>query len=148
MSTYTQILYHIVFATKNREPVLHADRRDDLYKYIWGIIEKRRCHLYRIGGIENHIHILCSLHPAVTLSDLVKEIKTASSGWIKSNAVFPDFGYWQRGYGAFTCSADAKEQIVEYIKNQEQHHQTETSANELKRLLTETGIQYDAEYFE
>ena len=148
MSTYTQILYHIVFATKNREPGLDKNHRGDLYEYIWGIIQKRDGHLYRIGGVEDHVHILCSLHPSIALADLVKEIKAASTHWIKTENVFPAFGNWQSGYGAFTCSAEAKEQMVEYIKNQEEHHRNESSADELKRLLAETGIEYNAEYFE
>ncbi|VGO12062.1 hypothetical protein PDESU_00612 [Pontiella desulfatans] len=148
MSTYTQILYHIVFATKNREPVLRKNHRADLYTYIGDIVQKRDGHLCCIGGAEDHVHILCSLHPALALADLVKEIKTASSSWIKSENVFPDFRYWQSGYGAFTCSPETKERIAEYILNQEQHHATESSADELKRLLAETGVEYDVEYFE
>ena len=148
MSTYTQILYHIVFATKSRNPALHMDRRDDLYKDIWGIINKRDCHLYRIVGIEDHVHLLCSLHPSVALADLVKELKVATASWIKTNNLFPSFEHWQGGYGAFTCSMSSKDRIIEYFKGQEQHHHGETSSNELKRLLAETGIDYDQKYFE
>lgn len=148
MSTYTQILYHIVFATKNREPALDKQRREDLYKYFGGIIQKRDGHLYRIGGTEDHVHILCSIHPTVALADLVKEIKVASSQWIKAEKIFPVFRNWQSGYGAFTCSAESKAQIVEYIQNQEQHHRNESSADELKRLLAASGIEYNADYFE
>lgn len=148
MSTYTQILYHIVFATKNREPALSKNRRDDLYKYIWGILKNRDAHLYRIGGVEDHVHLLCSLHPSVALADLVKEIKVASSGWIKANDAFPGFTHWQGGYGAFTCSPRSKNRIIEYIKNQEPHHTKETSGNELQRLLAEAGIEYDQKHFE
>jgi len=148
MSTYTQILYHIVFATKNRKPVLKKGHRGDLYKYIWGIIEKRNSHLYRIGGVEDHVHILCSLHPSVALADLVKEIKVASASWIKAGTGFPDFTHWQGGYGAFTCSEESKTRIIEYIKRQEQHHHAEASNTELKRLLAEAGIEYNSKYFE
>jgi len=148
MSTYTQILYHIVFATKNREPVLHKDRRDDLYKYIWGIIKKRDGHLYRIGGIDDHVHILCSLHPSITLADLLKEIKVATAQWIKANQAFPGFTHWQGGYGAFPCSGHSKERVIEYIRNQEAHHAKVSAADELKRLLSDAGIEYDPKYFE
>ncbi|WP_372846186.1 IS200/IS605 family transposase [Pontiella sp.] len=148
MSTYTQILYHIVFSTKNREPVLEKQKLGELYRYIGDIVQKRDGHLYGIGGAADHVHLLCSLHPAVALTDLVKEIKTATSSWIKSENIFPDFGYWQSGYGAFTCSPDAKEHVVQYIMNQERHHETESSPDELKRLLAESGIEYDVEYFE
>ena len=99
MSTYTDITYHLVFATKNRVRSLDKPRRDELYRFVWGVLKERNCHLYRIGGIEDHIHILSSLHPTVALANLVKEIKTASSAWIKGRQVFPSFDYWQEGYG-------------------------------------------------
>jgi REP element-mobilizing transposase RayT len=99
MPTYTDITYHIVFGTKNRVPSLDKARRDDLYRFIWGVLKERDCHLYRIGGVEDHVHLLTSLHPSVPLADLVKEIKTASSAWIRGHQVFPLFDYWQEGYG-------------------------------------------------
>ena len=108
MATYTQILYHLVFSTKHRAPVLDKPRRDDLYRFIWGMLRERQSHLHRIGGVEDHVHILTSLHPTMALSDLIKEIKTASSAWIKGNHVFPGFDHWQEGYGAFTCSVRKK----------------------------------------
>ena len=73
MSTHTALSYHIVFSTKNRTPVLKPERRDDLFRYVWGIIKNRRSHLYRINGVEDHLHILSSLHPTVSLADFVKE---------------------------------------------------------------------------
>lgn len=79
MAAYPQILYHLVFSTKHHEPVLAKPRREEFYRFIWGVLRHRNCHLYRIGGIEDHVHILTSLHPTVALSDLIKEIKTASS---------------------------------------------------------------------
>ena len=103
MSTYTQILYHIVFSTKDREPCLNADNRPDLVRDIWGIINKHHCHLYRINGVQDHIHILSSLHPTVALADFVKDIKLGSSSWIKERGVFPRFralaGWLRRLYG-------------------------------------------------
>jgi REP element-mobilizing transposase RayT len=148
MSTYTQILYHIVFATKNRKPVLAKEHRNRIFKYIWGIIQTRNCYLYRIGGIEDHIHVLCALHPSVALADLVKEIKAGSNRWIRYENILPEFDSWQSGYGAFTCSIDSKDRIIEYIKNQEKHHRGESSASELKRLLCEADIDCDEKYFE
>jgi REP-associated tyrosine transposase len=146
MSTYTQIYYHIVFATKNREPVLKADRRQDLFRYIWGILKNKHAHLYRINGVEDHLHILCSLHPTVTLANLVKEIKTGSSQWIKENRVFPSFSYWQVGYGAFTHSHKEKDDVIEYIKTQEAHHRRTNFRDELRRLLLEAGIEFHERY--
>lgn len=140
MATYTQILYHLVFSTKHREPVLAKLRRDELYRFIWGVLRHRNCHLYRIGGIEDHVHILTSLHPSMALADLIKEIKTASSAWIRGNDVFPGFTHWQDGYGAFTCSIHEKSVLIEYIRNQEEHHRHESSASEFERLLVETEL--------
>lgn len=140
MATYTQILYHIVFSTKHRERALDQARRDELFRFIWGVLKNRQCHLYRIGGVEDHLHMLISLHPSVALSDLVKEVKTASSAWIKGQNVFPNFTYWQEGYGAFTCSLEQKSALIDYIRNQEAHHREETFRQEYERLLSEVGL--------
>lgn len=91
MSTYTQIYYHIVFSTKDRAPVLVKGGRESLFRYAWGIIHKRNCRLYRINGTLDHLHILTSLHPTVSLAGFVKEVKAGSSYWIKTNKVFPEF---------------------------------------------------------
>jgi len=104
MSTYTQILYQIVFSTKNREACLIKDKREELYSYIWGIVKNKKCHLYRIGGVEDHIHIVTHLHQSIALADLVKDIKTASSNMIKAEKMFKGFSGWQIGYGAFTMT--------------------------------------------
>ena len=109
MSTYTQIIYQIVFGTKRRERTLTKDKRDDLYKYISGVLKNKNCHLYRIGGVEDHIHILTDLHPAVSLSSLVKDIKLSSTAYIKESKMFPQFDGWQNGYGAFTYSIREKD---------------------------------------
>ncbi len=146
MSTYTQILYQIVFSTKNREPSLVKEGRERLFRYIWGILKNNKCHLYRINGMEDHIHILTSLHPSVALSDLVKDLKVASSKFIKENQVFPNFGYWQNGYSAFTYSYGAKDKLVTYIKNQEEHHKTISFLDEYKALLKEFEVEFDEKY--
>jgi putative transposase len=143
MSTYTQIFYHIIFATKDREPVLDKPKRDDLYRFVWGVLHRRDCHLYRIGGVEDHMHIFTSLHPTVALSDLVKEMKTASSAWIKGQNIFPRFTHWQDGYGAFTHALPDKERLIEYIKNQEPHHKKLTFREEFKSLLVQAGLDPD-----
>jgi putative transposase len=146
MSTYTQICYHIVFSTKNRERVLHEDRRTDLFRYIWGILRNQRCHLYRIGGVDDHLHLFNSLHPSVCLADLVKDIKLASSDWIQKNGIFRRFTHWQEGYGAFTLAYRDKDALIEYIKSQPEHHRRVTFLDELRRLLEEAGIEYDEKY--
>ena len=146
MSSYTQIIYQIVFSTKDRENSITKEYKEILYKYIWGILENKKCHLYRINGIENHIHIVSSLHPGVALADLIKDIKVVSSSMIKEKQIFPMFNGWQVGYGAFTYSIDAKENLIEYVKNQEEHHKKETFIEEYKRLLQEFNIDFDERY--
>lgn len=146
MSTYTQILYQIVFSTKHREQTLDANNRKELYQYIWGILKNKKCHLYQIGGIEDHVHIITHLHPSVSLANLVKDIKLASSEFIKTNKLFKNFNGWQSGYGAFTYSIEAKENLINYVKNQEQHHKIKSFKDEYLEILKEHGIDYDEKY--
>jgi REP element-mobilizing transposase RayT len=146
MSTHTQICYHIVFSTKECQPTLRADRREDLLRYIWGIIKNRHGHLYRINGVEDHLHILSSLHTTVCLADFVKDIETGSALWIKDNSVFKSFSHWQEGYGAFTCSRRDIDDLIEYIKKQEEHHRRTSFVEEYRKLQEEAGIEFDEWY--
>lgn len=146
MGTYRQIYYQIVFATKYRQPTIAEAHCKDLYKYIWGVVKNNKCKLYRINGVEDHIHIFSDLHPSVTLSDLVKDIKVASSIWMKQSGLFPAFVGWQDGYGAFTYSDKDKHRVIDYIKRQKQHHKKEAFYDEYKRLLEEHGIDFDGKY--
>lgn len=91
MGSYRQIYYQIVFGTKYRKPTVSDDNCEELYKYIWGIVKNNNSKLYRINGIEDHIHIFCDLHPSIALADFVKDIKVASSIWMKHSGLFPDF---------------------------------------------------------
>jgi REP element-mobilizing transposase RayT len=146
MSTYTQSLYQIVFSTKYRDRTLTKDNREELFRYIWGILKNQKCHLYRIGGVEDHIHIITHIHPSIAISTLVKDLKLASSDYIKKQKLFPDFNAWQVGYGAFTYSIGDKDKLVEYVKNQETHHHIKTFKDELIELLNEHHIEFDEKY--
>jgi REP element-mobilizing transposase RayT len=146
MSTYTQVLYQIVFSTKNREHTLSKPNREELYKYIWGILENKNCHLYRIGGISDHLHIAAHLHPSIALASLVKDIKLASSAHIKAQNLFPLFNGWQVGYGAFTYAFKDKDRLINYIRNQEEHHKEKPFREELIDLLEEHEIEFDEKY--
>jgi putative transposase len=149
MSTYTRILYQIVFSTKNRERTLKTkEKRTELFKYMWGVLEKKKCHLYRLNGVEDHIHIATHLHPTIALSSLIKDLKLATSSHIKKTDLFPYFNGWQVGYGAFTYSNKDKDALIEYVKNQEEHHKTVSYIDELKALLAEHGVEYDEKYLE
>lgn len=146
MSSYRQIFYQIVFGTKYRKPTLEEAHCKQLYEYIWGVVKNKQCHLYRINGVEDHIHIFTDLHPSLSLADLVKDIKVASSLWMKESGCFPNFEGWQEGYGAFTYSLKEKDNVIRYIKNQKEHHRVETSYEEYKRLLVEHGIAFEEKY--
>jgi putative transposase len=146
MSTYTQILYQIVFGTRNRQPSLIKTNRSELFKYIHGVLTNKKCHPYQINGVEDHLHIITHLHPTVALSDLVKDIKVASAGYIKERKLFPYFNSWQEGYGAFTYHIDMKGTLVNYVANQEEHHRTKTFREELEGFLKEHNIVFDEKY--
>jgi len=144
---YTQILYHIVLRTKRSELTINQENVSSLYKYIWGIIKNKKGKLYRINGMEDHIHILSDLHPSFALSDFVKTIKVATALWMKQSSDFSYFRGWEEGYAAFTYSYKEKQVIINYIKNQQNHHQKENTHNELKRLWIENEMEPDARYF-
>jgi len=146
MSTYTQILYQIVFSTKGREKVLIKEKRQQMFKYIWGILENKKCHLYRINAVEDHIHIVTHIHPSIALADLVKDIKSYSSHWVRENKIFPEFTFWQEGYAAFTYSYDSKDNLIVYVKNQELHHKKRSFRDELIELLNEHNVEFDEKY--
>lgn len=146
MSTYTQILYQIVFSTKNRERTLTKPNREELFKYISGILSNKQCHLYRINGVDDHLHILTHLHPSVALASLIKDIKLASSEFIKRDHLFEKFNGWQDGYGAFTYAIKDKERLIEYVKDQEEHHKIKTFREEYIELLQENNIVFDEKY--
>jgi REP element-mobilizing transposase RayT len=146
MSTYTQIFYHIVFSTKDREQTLVATGREALFRYVWGLIRSRESWLYRVNGTWDHVHILSSLHPSRSLSDLVKEIKVGSSHWIKRNRVFTSFRGWQDGYAAFTHSKQDKERLIKYINDQEKHHIRISFEDELRNLLIEACVEFEDKY--
>lgn len=146
MSTYTQLLYQLIFSTKERNPSLIKSNRKQLYKYLWGILKNKECHLYRINGVEDHLHIITHIHPTIAVSSLIKDLKISSNKFIKKEGLFPDFIGWQDGYGAFSYSIKAKDRLVEYVKNQEEHHKTVSFREEYMAFLKEHEIEFDEKY--
>ncbi|MFT4663794.1 MAG: putative transposase [Polaribacter sp.] len=152
-STYSQILYQIVFATYLRQYTMDKETRGRLFAYLAKILENKRCHVYQINGVEDHIHIVVYLHPSVSLASLVKDIKLSASQFIKKENLFKGWKGWQNGYAAFTYSQDAKMNLVNYVKRQEKHHSAsyekrETYREELIRLLKEHNIPFKEEYLD
>jgi putative transposase len=146
MSSYRQIYYHIVFGTKYHQRTIPDEHCEDLYKYIAGIIRNKQCKLYQINGSQDHIHLLSDLHPTIALADYIKDIKIASSIWLKTQEAFSDFKSWSEGYGAFTVSHKDRDLIIEYIKGQKEHHKKSVFRDEYKQLLFESGIDFDEKY--
>lgn len=148
MNAYTQILYQIIFGTRCRRKVLIKENRDELFKYISGLLAAKQCHLYRINGVEDHLHIVTHIHPTIALSNLIKDIKLASTDYIKRRNLFPSFEGWQGGYGAFTYSIDAKDNLINYVKNQERHHRKISYRSELVDLLTKYNVDFELKYLQ
>ena len=147
MSSYRQHLYHIVFRTKDSLPTICQDNSTDLYAYIAGIIKHKRSHLYRINGVENHLHILTDMNPSIAPIDLIKDIKVSTSIWMKQSNLFVDFNGWSVGYGSFTCSYKDIASLINYIKNQQEHHKKISFEDEYRKLLLECGINPDEKFF-
>lgn len=147
MSSYKQILYHIVFSTKARKRTLCPDQSAELYRYIWGIVKSKDCILYRINGMEDHIHLLSDLNVSLSLADYIRDIKRASSGWMKDSDKFPFFDGWADGYAAFTYAYGDKDTVLNYIKNQQEHHKKFSFEEEYRAMLEEHHVQIDERYF-
>ena len=144
--SYVNLIYHIVFSTKERKPFLTEAHQSDLYRYIGGIIRERGGMAIEINGIADHVHVLTRLRQDRALSDVIKDFKAGSSGWMHD--VFPDLAdfSWQKGYGAFTVGASQIDQVRRYIVNQQIHHQKQTFEEEFVEMLTASGIEFDLKY--
>jgi putative transposase len=145
-NTYTQMYIQIVFAVKRRQNLIQKNWKDELYKYICGIVNGKGQKVYAIGGVEDHIHILVSIKPNISISDLVRDIKANSSKWINENEFVRGKFQWQEGFGAFSYAQSQLDNVIAYINNQEQHHQKKTFKDEYLTLLQKFDIEYDEKY--
>ncbi|MCB9501610.1 MAG: IS200/IS605 family transposase [Deferribacteres bacterium] len=141
-----QILAHLVFSTKNREAVLADDIRDELHAYIGGIVKNQKGTLLKAGSVADHIHLLIALPRTCAPADLVQEIKTGSSKWLKTKADCYARFHWQGGYGIFSISPSQRGALEKYIGNQAEHHRAVTFQDEYRRLLDKYDIEYDEKY--
>lgn len=147
MSSYRQHLYHLVFRKKDSLPTIRQDQVDHLYACITGIVKHKNSHLYRINGVENHLHILTNMHPSIAPMDFMRDVKVSSSLWMKSSNLFTAFNGWAVGYGSFTCSYKDIDRLIDYIKNQQEHHRKITFEEEYRILLLKYGITPDERFF-
>ena len=144
--TYSKLLFHIVFSTKNRVPLISKQWREELYQYIGGIIRNNEGVLAEIGGTEDHLHMLIQLKPTCMLSRLLKDLKSCSSKWTNEQKFkLRKFG-WQEGYSAFTVSESQAQRVINYIRSQDEHHKKRDFKAELVTLLEKHGIEYKKEY--
>lgn len=144
--SFTNLNFHMITATKDRRPFVHADIRERLAKYIGGIVRNLGGDLLEANGPEDHFHMVAILRPTVSLSNALQEIKGDSSRWV--HETFPDLRSfdWQDGYSAFTVSRSQLPAVIEYVRNQQEHHRKVTFEEELKRILELHQVDFDPRY--
>ena len=145
-NTYTQLYIQFVFAVKWRESLIQSLWKDELYKYITGIIQNNKSKLLAINGMPDHIHIFVGYKPSVLIPDLIKDIKVASSLWINERKLANGKFNWQEGYGAFSYRLRDIDEICKYIHNQELHHHNKTFREEYTELLKDFSVAYEDKY--
>ncbi len=144
--TYTQLYIQLVFSVQGRKSLIPKQYKEDVHKYITGIVQNRRHKLIAINAMRDHIHIFVGLHPSQSISDLVNNIKTGSTKKIKEQSWSSKEFSWQNGYGAFSYSRSHIDNVVKYIDNQEQHHKKRTFRAEYLDFLKKFDIEYKDEY--
>ena len=144
--TYSQIYIQAVFAVKGRENLIHKNWRDELHKYISGIITGKQQKSIIVNGVSDHVHCFIGLKPSMAVSDLIRDIKNNSSKFINEKEFVKGKFQWQEGYGAFSYAHSQVEQVYNYILNQEAHHQKKTFRQEYLEFLTKYEIEHKPEY--
>lgn len=145
-NTYSQIYIQIVFAVKGRQNLIAKENREELHKFITGIVTNREQKLLAIYAMPDHVHILVGLKPSISISDLVRDIKAGSSKFINDSKWIKGKFNWQEGFGAFSYSKSNLDNVVKYILNQEERHQKKTFKNEYLDFLEKFEIEYDPKY--
>ncbi|MBC8875313.1 MAG: IS200/IS605 family transposase [Planctomycetes bacterium] len=144
--TFTKLLYHAVYSTKHREPLIVPSLRDRLYEYIGGIIRGEGGVLLEIGGTPDHIHWVARLKTEPSVAVMLKTVKAKSSKWVNEQTDHQGKFAWQRGYGAFTVSVSQLPKVNRYVRSQEEHHRVKAFKEEFIGLLEKHGIEYDERY--
>jgi REP element-mobilizing transposase RayT len=145
-NTYTQLYVHVVFSVKGRQSQIKTGNKEELHKYITGIVQKRNSKMMAINSMPDHIHIFLGLKPNISVAEIVRDIKHSSSNFINEKKWLFGRFFWQEGYGAFTYSQSQTENVVNYILNQEVHHRKKTFKEEYLELLKLFNIEYDEKY--
>jgi putative transposase len=145
--SFAQVFTHFVFSTKDRRPFLE-DRsiREEMHRFLGGTCNRLECPIVRVGGVADHVHVLCCLGRTISIADFVRALKRESSEWIKTKSADLSEFYWQSGYGAFSASPGHVAALKEYIASQEEHHRKESFQDEYRRLLAKYGIEWDERF--
>ena len=144
--THSNILFHIVFSTKRRYPIIHEALEPELYQYISGIISGEGGHVLAINGTPDHIHIIVRLKPKHIIPDLLRRIKANSSKWLNEHRKIKGKFSWQTGYGIFSVSESQLGAVISYVGNQKGHHREKTFQVEFVGMLDKHGVDYDPQY--
>ncbi len=144
--TYSKVYVHIVFSVKGRENLISKRHREELHKYITGIVSKRGQKLLAIFAMPDHVHLMVGIKPNISISDLVRDIKAGSSKFITEKKWLQGKFSWQEGFGVFSYSSNDLDRVIKYILNQEEHHKGNTFEEEYINLLDEFNIDYNDEY--
>jgi REP element-mobilizing transposase RayT len=145
-NTYTQLHIQLVFAVKGRESLIDKSWREDLYRYITGIVQQHGHKMLQVNGMPDHIHIFIGYNPNQKIPDLVETIKTDTNRYIKRNRLCKSHFQWQTGYGAFSYARSQVGRVVRYIANQEEHHRIKTFKEEYTTMLSRFDIDYEEKY--
>lgn len=146
MSTFTNLLFHVVYSTKYRKPMIEKTWQDELYGYVGGVIRENKGTLLCMGGVEDHVHLLTRFSPTIAISDMLRLIKGNSSKMV-NDKIKPRIPFeWQSGYGAFSVSESQCEKVRAYILNQEVHHRKRTFEEEFIAMLERHKFTYDLRY--
>jgi len=145
-NTYTQIHIHTIFCVQSRECLIQENWKNELYKYISGIINANGHKPISINGMPDHVHILFGLRPSQSLSDLIQDIKSNSSKWINKKRFILSRFSWQEGFGAFSYGKSQLSDVIKYINNQEEHHKKRSFIDEYRELLNLFDVPYDDKY--
>ena len=144
--SHSNILIHLIWSTKDRHPWLEPGLLEKTRAFLAGAVRQCDCETYRVGGVADHVHLAVRLSRTLSVADLVKESKTASSKWLKTqNPALAGF-FWQQGYGAFSVGMRQKETLLHYIDHQEEHRRTHSFQDEYRDFLKKYGIDYDERY--
>ena len=145
-NTYSQIYIQMVFAVKGRQCLIPKQHREEIHKYITGIVQKRENKMLSIFCMPDHTHILVGLNPSISVSDLVRDVKAISSKFITDNNFVKGKFNWQEGFGAFSYSRSQIDSVVKYILTQEEHHRNKSFKDEYFDFLKKFEIEYDEKY--